>query len=257
MQAVHTAVKQLEKLGVSIQEVDLSPTGYGAASSWTIAYTEAFAFHRGCFARHWGDYTPAFRRRIASAAMLTAEECVTAQRIRQVITAEYRRVLGQVHVIVTPTVSHPAFPIGKVSPLSDMLNFLRPVSLTGLPALSLPCGFTQAGLPIGMQLIGRLWEEGTVLQVGHAYEQSTDWHRRRPPVGPGPLPAQIPKSSGEKKKVSAKWVMEMAQLQGLDFMTSGDAEPIANLVDPVREQLANARQWLEKLDPNPWPKLAG
>ena len=255
--AIHTDVKQLEKLGASIQEVDLSPTGYGAASSWTIAYTEAFAFHRPCFARHWVDYTPAFRRRITSAAMLTAEECVTAHRIRRVIIAEYQRILGQVEVIVTPTVSHPAFPIGKVSPLSDMLNFLRPVSLAGLPALSLPCGFTEAGLPIGMQLVGRLWEEGTILQVGHAYEQATDWHKRRPPLGPGLLPAQTPKSPGDKKKVSARWVMEMAQLQGLDFMTSGDAEAIANLVDPVREQLAGGRQWLERLEPTPWPILAG
>lgn len=69
--------------------------------------------------------------------------------------------------------------------------------------------------------------------------------------------AQTPKSSGEKKKVSAKWVMAMAQLQGLDFITSGDAEPIANLLDPVREQLASAHQWLETLDPTPWPVLAG
>jgi aspartyl-tRNA(Asn)/glutamyl-tRNA(Gln) amidotransferase subunit A len=255
--AVHTAVKRLEELGASIQEVDLSPTGYGAASSWTIAYTEAFAFHRACFARHWLDYTPAFRRRITSAAMLTAEECVTAHRIRRVITSEYQRTLGQVDVIVTPTVSHPAFPIGKASPLSDMLNFLRPVSLTGLPALSLPCGFTGAGLPIGMQLIGGLWEEKTILQVGYAYEQSTEWHKRRPPLGPGPLQPQKPGSAGDKKKVSAKWVMNMAQLQGLDYMSDGDAEAIANLVDPVREQLSGGRLWLEKLESTPWPEFAG
>ena len=257
LQAVHTAVKELEKLGASIQEVDLSPTGYGAASSWTIAYSEAFAFHRACFGRHWGDYTPAFRRKITSAAMLTAEECGTAQRIRQVITAEYRRVLGQVDVIVTPAVSHPAFPVGMPSPLSDMLNFMRPVSLTGLPALSLPCGFTQAGLPIGMQLIGRLWEEETVLQVGHIYEQSTDWHRCRPLLVPGPLPGQTPERSTDKKTVSSKWIMEMAQVQGLDFITSDDAEPIAKLVGPVREHLAGARQWLETVDPTRWPVLAG
>jgi len=255
--AVQAAVKQMEKLGASVQEIELSPTGYGAASSWTIAYTEAFAFHRACFARQWGDYTPAFRRRITSAAMLTSEELVTAHRVRQVLTAEYRRVLGQVDVIVTPTVSHPAFPIGKPSPLSDMVNFLRPVSLTGLPALSVPCGFTRAGLPVGMQLVGRPWEEGTVLRVGHAYEQSTDWRQRRPPLGPGPLPAESPQSPAGKKKVSAEWVLEMARLQGWDFVTPGDAEPIAVLVDPVREQLAGARRWLEKLEPTPWPALAG
>jgi aspartyl-tRNA(Asn)/glutamyl-tRNA(Gln) amidotransferase subunit A len=257
LRAVQTAVKQMEQLGGSVREVGLPPTGYGAASSWTIAYTEAFAFHRTGFGRHWVTYTPAFRRRIASSAMVSAEECATAHRVRQVITAEFLRVLGQVDVIVTPTVSHAAFPIKGPSPLSDMLNFLRPVSLTGLPALSLPCGFTATGLPIGMQLVGRLWEDRTVLQVGYAYEQSTDWHKRRAPVGPGPLPPPAPKAPVKERKVTAQYVLDKAKLEGLDFITNADAEAIAPMVEPIREQLGLARQWLETLDPKPWPPLAG
>ncbi len=254
---VQAAVKKMGELGASIREVELSPLGYGAASSWTIAYTDAFAFHRTGFSRHWTTYTPAFRRRIASSAMVSAEEVATAYRIRQLITAEYLRVLGQVDVIVTPTVSHAAYPIKGPSPLSDMLNFLRPVSITGLPGLSVPCGFTQAGLPIGMQLAGRMWEDRTVLQVGQVYEQSTEWHKRRAPVNPGPLPPPVQKAPAKEPKVTAQYVMDKARLEGLSYITQADAEVIATMVDPVRTQLAFARQWLEKLDPKSWPPLAG
>jgi aspartyl-tRNA(Asn)/glutamyl-tRNA(Gln) amidotransferase subunit A len=255
--AVQNAAKQMEKLGASVQEVDLSPSGYGAAASWTIAYSEAFAFHRPCFGKRWSDYTPAFRRRITSAAMLTAEECGLAQRIRQVITAEFLRNLNQVDIIITPTQSHPASPIGKPSPLSDMLNFLRPVSLTGLPGMSVPCGFTQSGLPIGMQLIGRYWDEATVFQVGHAYEQSVGWYKRRAPIAPGPLPPPFQKPPEQPQKVTAGWVMEMAKSQGFDFMTPADAEAIAPITDPVRALLLKAPPWLETKAPTPWPVLAG
>ena len=256
LRAVQTAVKEMERLGASVREIDLPPTGYGAAASWTIAYTEAFAFHHTGFGRHWATYTPAFRRRIASSAMVSAEECAVAHRVRQLTTAEYLRVLGQVDVIVTPTVSHAAFPIKGPSPLSDMLNFLRPVSLTGLPALSLPCGFTVAGLPIGMQLVGRPWEDRMVLQVGQAYEQSTDWHKRLAPIKPGPLPSPPPKTPAKERKVTAQYVMDKAKLEGLDYITPADAEAIAPMLEPIREQLGLARQWLEKLDPKPWPPLA-
>jgi len=257
VQAIQNAVKQMEKLGASIQELDLSPSGYGAAASWTIAYSEAFAFHRTAFGKRWSDYTPAFRRRITSAAMLTAEECGLAQRVRQVITAEFLRNLSQVDVIVTPTQSHPASPIGKPSPLSDMLNFLRPVSLTGLPGVSIPCGFTQAGLPIGMQLIGRFWDEPTILQIGQAYEQSAGWYKRRAPIAPGPLPPPFQKGTGQPQTVTAGWVMDMAKIQGFDFITPADAEAIATITDPVRALLGKTRPWLETIAPTPWPALAG
>jgi aspartyl-tRNA(Asn)/glutamyl-tRNA(Gln) amidotransferase subunit A len=61
-----------------------------------------------------------------------------------------------------------------------LLRLMRPFNLTGLPALSLPCGFTAGGLPIGLQIAGQPFDEATVLRLGHAYEQQTDWHRRRP-----------------------------------------------------------------------------
>jgi aspartyl-tRNA(Asn)/glutamyl-tRNA(Gln) amidotransferase subunit A len=64
-----------------------------------------------------------------------------------------------------------------------MLHNTRPINLTGLPTVSVPCGFTRAGLPIGMQITGRAGDEATVLRLAHAYEQATDWHKREPALG--------------------------------------------------------------------------
>lgn len=145
----------------------------------------------------------------------------------------------------------------KPSPLSDMLNFLRPVSLAGLPGISIPCGFTQAWLPMGMQLIGRYWDEPTLFQIGHAYEQSAGWYKRRAPIAPGPLPPPFQKAPGEPQKVTTGWVMDMAKIQGFDFITPADAEAIAPITDPVRALPLKARPWLETVAPTPWPALAG
>jgi len=89
-----------------------------------------------------------------------------------------------VDVLATPTAVKPATPFAQAQnpdfgfPRSNM----PPFNLTGLPTLALPCGFSSSGLPLSFQLSGRAFEEGTVLRVGHAYEQATEWHTRRPPV---------------------------------------------------------------------------
>jgi aspartyl-tRNA(Asn)/glutamyl-tRNA(Gln) amidotransferase subunit A len=243
--AVRTAVQTMQQLGAVVHEVRLPHAPYGPAASWAIAYTESFAFHRANFFARPRDYTTAFLHKIAGAACLTAEERVTAQRVRQVVTAEFLAALRAVDVIVTPTTAYPAYPIGGVSPQRDMHSLTRPVSLTGLPALAMPCGFTRTGIPVSMQLIGRAWEEGNVLRIGHAYEQATDWHRRRPPIRPEPLPAVPPSAPSEPGEVDARWVLEFARLTGLSFIDEADAAPIAASIAPVKALLAAAHEWLE------------
>jgi aspartyl-tRNA(Asn)/glutamyl-tRNA(Gln) amidotransferase subunit A len=70
----------------------------------------------------------------------------------------------------------------QMSTREALLRLMRPFNLTGLPAMSVPCGFTSSGLPIGLQIAGKPFDEATVLRVAHAYEQQTDWHRRHPPL---------------------------------------------------------------------------
>jgi aspartyl-tRNA(Asn)/glutamyl-tRNA(Gln) amidotransferase subunit A len=239
--AVHTAIEAMRPLGAAVRQIDLPQAWLGPAASWAIAYTESFAFHRDNFFARPRDYTPAFFHKIAGAAFLTAEERITAQRLRQVITAEFVTALEGVDVIVVPTTAYPAYPIGRISPQADMRSLTRSVSLTGLPALAVPCGFTTAGLPVSMQVIGRAWEEGTVLRVGHAYEQAAGWYQRRAPVKPGPIPAASPASPASTGGIDAQWVMDFARLTGLSFVAESDAGPIAASIAPVKAMLAEAR----------------
>ena len=109
-----------------------------------------------------------------------------AQRVRTLVRRDFDAAFADVDVIVTPTTPNVAFPHGaKADPLSMYLNdvFTVPASMAGLPAVSVPCGFTAGGLPIGLQLVGRPFDEGTLLKVAHAYETATAWGRRRPELG--------------------------------------------------------------------------
>ncbi|WP_089935620.1 amidase [Candidatus Entotheonella palauensis] len=102
--AVRQAIAVMESLGSQVRDVELPHAAYGSAASWTIAYTESFAFHRDNFFEHSRNYTPAFLHKITGAACLTAEERLTAQRLRQVITGEFLTALQDVDVIVSPTI---------------------------------------------------------------------------------------------------------------------------------------------------------
>jgi hypothetical protein len=89
-----------------------------------------------------------------------------------------------------------------------------------------------------MQVIGRAWEEGTVLRVGHAYEQAAGWYQRRAPIKPGPFPSASPASPTSTGSINAQWVMDFARLTGLSFVAESDAEPIAASIAPVKAMLA-------------------
>ena len=109
-----------------------------------------------------------------------------AQTVRTLICQDFRAAFNEVDLIVTPVTPTPAFRLGEKSedPLQMYLSDIYTISinLAGLPAISVPCGFSKAGLPIGMQLIGRAFEEETLLRAAHAYEQSTQWHVKKPIV---------------------------------------------------------------------------
>ncbi len=107
-----------------------------------------------------------------------------AQKVRTLLKQDMESVLSGCDAIVTPTCPTTAFKLDELTHdplqmyLSDILTIS--VNLAGLPALSLPCGFDHAGLPIGMQVIGRPFDEATILRLGYTFEQATDWHTRRP-----------------------------------------------------------------------------
>jgi len=109
-----------------------------------------------------------------------------AQRVRTLIKRDFEEAFKKVDVIMTPTSPEAAFKIGEKTddPLKMYLSdiFTIPCNLAGLPGISIPCGFTSSGLPIGLQILGKPFDEETLLRVAHAYELHTNWREKRPPI---------------------------------------------------------------------------
>jgi aspartyl-tRNA(Asn)/glutamyl-tRNA(Gln) amidotransferase subunit A len=245
--AMQAALASLRELGAEVRPIRLPASAYGSSASWVIAYSEAFVYHEAWFRERAHDYTPAFYHKVAAAGLTTAAERITAQRIRQHVTHEMIEALREVDAIVTP--GSRVLPSGP--PDGDMRSVSRPVSLTGLPALSLPIGFAADGTPMGMQLIGRAWDEATLFRIGAAYEAAHEWSRRRPGAWPaeippayGSAPPAPPAIMGPDALVTPSWVMDMSRLLGYGFVTEEDAARMAPMLDPVKRQLAEAQREL-------------
>ena len=181
--AFEAALATLHGLGAEVRDVRI-PSLARTHSFLLIMLAEAYAYHEGDLRAHPELYGDVLRERLQAGALVTGAEYVQAQRIRAEICAETAEMLRAVDVLATPTTPKPATPFSLAHdpefgfPRSNM----PPFNITGLPTLALPCGFSAAGLPLSLQLSGRPFEEATVLRAGHAYEQATAWHTRRPPV---------------------------------------------------------------------------
>ena len=205
--AVKQAIEQLQELGAEIQVISCPQFRYGLPTYYIIAPSEAssnLARYDGVKYGLRRDHTDLMsmyaktraegfgmevKRRImigsyALSAGYYDAYYLKAQKVRTLIKQDFEKAFGQVDVLVCPTSPTTAFKMGeKVNdPLSMYLSDLMtiPVNLAGLPAISLPCGFDEAGLPIGLQLIGNVLREDLLFEVAYAYEQATDWHERKP-----------------------------------------------------------------------------
>lgn len=184
------AVGVLEELGASASDVSLPTSARGGAAFIAIADAEAAAFHSQWLRTRARDYDWSTRVRLEMASILPATAYLRAQRVRSLIRRELMGALDRADVLVLPTGPVPAptiaastgKPGGYYQGKQDLgrRRYTSPASLAGLPALSVPCGFTAGGLPIGLQLIGRPFHEGLLFRLGYAYQQATDWHRRHP-----------------------------------------------------------------------------
>jgi len=209
--ALQEAMREFEKLGLVLTEVSLPHAKYGLPVYYLILFAEASAnlarFDGVRFGYAAPDATdvidlylrtrrdgfgPEVKRRIMLGAYTLSAGYydayyLKAQRVRTLIRQDFEKAFEQCDALLAPVCPTTAFRLGeKVSdPLSMYLSDVYVVATNpaGVPALGLPCGFSD-GMPVGMQLIGRHLDEATLLRMGHAYQQVTDWHLRQPPLSP-------------------------------------------------------------------------
>jgi aspartyl-tRNA(Asn)/glutamyl-tRNA(Gln) amidotransferase subunit A len=190
---VARALKTLERLGATIEEVALPPPSETVPALLAILMPEATAFHLPWLRSQPDSYSQAVRERLELGAVTPAVSYLQAQQARRRIVDEFLAAMKRVDLLVTPTAPTAATPLegdlttgDAAAPevLAALINFTGPFDLTGFPAISVPCGFTESGLPVGLQLVARPWEESMLLAAAHAYEQETDWHHRLPPAIP-------------------------------------------------------------------------
>ncbi len=182
--AVEQAIAVLRTEGAEVCDVDLAAIESAGLAFQVIILAEAAAYHARTMRERPQDYGEDVRLRLEPGALYPATQFVDAQRLRRRVVDGFLTALAGVDVLVTPTLpmTAPRIPGPKVETPNPVTRFTFPANLAGLPAISLPCGFGTDGLPIGLQIIGRPFDESTVLRAGRAYERATDWHTRRPPV---------------------------------------------------------------------------
>ncbi len=180
--AVRRAIAVLAGLGAQVEEVSLPHTDVVGATVNAIMLPEALAYHRPWLRQRPEDYGRDVRLRLQMGALYQAVDYLDAQRTRALIVEAWNGLLHQVDLLATPTTPIAATRIedSDLSATLSLIRFTNPFNLAGLPAISVPCGFTAEGLPIGLQLVGRPWDEATVLRAAHAYQQATQWHKARP-----------------------------------------------------------------------------
>lgn len=209
--AVNAAIKQLESLGAEIVHLSLPHTDYGIAVYYFIATAEASAnlarfdgVRYGYRAKdpkdlldHYGrtreeGFGEEVKRRIILGTYVLSSGYydayyVRAQKVRELIRQDFVKAFEKCDAIISPTTPEPAFKLGErtANPLAMYLAdiFTNTANLAGICGISVPCGFAKENgsqLPIGLQILGKSLDEARILQIAHAYEQSTDWHKQRP-----------------------------------------------------------------------------
>lgn len=188
--AVDEALRVLSGRGVVVRRGPVPDPAMVAACNTTIVRSESAAIHARVLRERPGDVQPVVRSRAEAGFGISAVEYIQALRLRAKVTREFiTAAFGEADVLITPTTAEPApaYAAAKAGSVADVVTrmgaftrFTRVFNTVGVPALSLPCGFSADGLPIGLQVVGRPFDEATVLRVAHAYEQATEWHRRRP-----------------------------------------------------------------------------
>ncbi len=183
--AVREAIKALAGLGAELRPVEVPNIVAGARANGTILIADAAAYHEETIRDHPDDIQDTVLARLQGGANVGGPAYARARRTQSEFKAALRGLFATIDILVAPTtpVAAQPFPEGdNVATTGALTRHTGPFNVAGLPSISAPCGFSSEGLPIGLMLTGRPWEEALVLRAAHTYQGATDWHARRPPV---------------------------------------------------------------------------
>ncbi len=180
--AIEHALQGIETLVGQVKEVELA-----VPTDRTVQAAESYAYHTENVAKNPDLYQAETLRRLRTGEAISAADYIRRRRELEEARRNISRVFADVDVLVTPTMPMPAPAIADLRANPDqlrpaelkLLRNTRPFNIWGLPAISVPCGFTQSGLPIGLQIAGPHWREDLILRLARAYEQATAWHKRQ------------------------------------------------------------------------------
>jgi len=180
--AIDTAAKTLAGLGCSVRDIALSPLAEWAACGVTIMLSEAYAIHEANLRTRFTDYGEIFRGRMVLAGLITAADYIQALRRRRELIAELDQAMANLDLVMTAAAPSEAPPIDQVPKFTimDRPSLTIAFNVTGSPAMSVCCGYTDTGLPLSFQIVGKRFADATVLRLAHAYERATPWRDRRP-----------------------------------------------------------------------------
>ena len=189
--AVQQAARILEGLGAHVEECSIPALNDSISISGTILLTEAAEIHLDNLRERADDFGADVRGRLEEGAMTPAVSYIAAQRARAEFNRKIAEAMKTYDILLAPTtaigaprIGDSVVDVGGVSEakLAIMPRLTRPHNICGVPTVSVPCGFTSEGLPIGMQIAARAFEDAVALQAAYAYEQATEWHTRRPAI---------------------------------------------------------------------------
>lgn len=183
LHAVREAAKVFESCGCHVEEVDVSWLQEAALANKLMTQSDGATVHRDRLREHPEMFGEDIRRRLQDGANTPLADYILARRVQTEVKKRFERFFETYDFLLLPSTPIPAPTIeghDAVEQAGRLTRFTAPFNLAGLPALSLPCGFTDAGLPIGLQIVGRAWGDAKVLNAGYAYEEATSWHKRLP-----------------------------------------------------------------------------
>jgi len=188
-QAVSQAIQELKKIGAKILPISIPHLPEFSAAAFISLLAEGAACLEKWHKTRAEDLGKDVLGRLNLGSAIKATQYLQAQRMRRIAQETFREVFTKVDALITPQLPIVAPSIGQETisigdftegVASALTRFTRIFNLTGLPTISVPCGFSASGLPIGLQIVGQAFAEGTILKVGYAYQMNTNWHMRRP-----------------------------------------------------------------------------